>query len=114
MPALPKAEAMIATLTGSNSFLRRQALQARLTAFKKDYGDLAVERLDGQEASYEQMLGSVESQPFLAARKLVVLDEPSVNKAFMEQFEAWTQRVGETTDVIIVEPKLDKRLSYYK
>src|SRR5206468_5350071 len=51
---------------------------------------------------------------FLASRKMVVLRAPSANKKFTEEAETLLAGVSETTNVIIVEPKLDKRLSYYK
>ncbi len=105
---------MIMTLTGSNHFLLQKELTKMVTAFVGQHGDLALERLDGEEASVEQMQGSIESQPFLSAKKLVVLRAPSANKEFTEKFEALLERVAESTELIIVEPKLDRRLSYYK
>lgn len=105
---------MIETFTGANDFARTQALQARVAAFVQEYGDFAVERLDGESASAEQMRASVESLPFLTARKLVVLREPGKQKAFAEQITDILKAVSGSTDVVIVEPKLDKRLSYYK
>ncbi len=105
---------MIVTLTGVNDFARTQE-QAKLVAvFARVYGDMAVERLDGEEASADRMRESVESLPFLTARKLVVLREPGKQKAFAEKIADILAAVAETTDVIIVEPKLDKRASYYK
>lgn len=75
---------------------------------------MGLERLDGEEVSYEQMLGAVQSLPFLAPRKLVVLRAPSACKEFTEKFEQFTEEIAETNDVLIVEPKLDRRLGYYK
>lgn len=105
---------MTETFTGANDFARTQALQARVAAFVQEHGDFAVEKLDGESASAEQMRAGVESLPFLTARKLVILREPSKQKAFAEQITDILKAVSESTDVIIVEPKLDKRLSYYK
>jgi DNA polymerase-3 subunit delta len=75
---------------------------------------MGLERLDGDEVSYERMREAVESLPFLTVRKLVVLREPGKQKAFAEHIEQFLDAIADTTDVIIVEPKLDKRLSYYK
>jgi DNA polymerase III delta subunit len=44
----------------------------------------------------------------------VVLRSPSANKDFVANFEVFCEGVAETNDVVIVEPKLDKRLGYYK
>jgi DNA polymerase III subunit delta len=105
---------MIVTLTGANSFSLNRELRQRVSAFIAEHGDLALERLDGQDASIERLQEAVTSLPFLSAKKLVVLREPGANKQFGEQAEQLLGEAPETTDIIIVEPKLDKRLSYYK
>jgi len=105
---------MIVTLTGENSFGLSAELRRLADDFVRDHGDLALERLDGQEADFERLRESLASLPFLAARKLAVLRVPSANKQFVEKFEQLFAEIPETTDVILVEPKLDKRLSYYK
>ena len=105
---------MITTLTGENEVARGAEVRRAVAGFEKEYGDMAVERLDGEEATYERMAEAAQSLPFLAARKLVVLRAPGANKEFAEKFEAFIAGASETNDVIIVEPKLDKRLSYYK
>jgi DNA polymerase-3 subunit delta len=105
---------MITTLTGENDVMRLGALRERIDAFVAEHGDMALERLDGEESSYDRMHEAVQSLPFLAPRKLVVLRAPGTNKEFTEKFEQFTEDVAETNDVVLVEPKLDKRLSYYK
>jgi DNA polymerase III delta subunit len=105
---------MISTLTGENEVERGAELRRVVAEFEKEYGDMAVERLDGEEASYERMVEAVQSLPFLVVRKLVVLRAPGANKEFTEKFAAFVEAVSDTNDVIIVEPKLDKRLTYYK
>ena len=105
---------MITTLTGENDVERGAALRRAVAAYVNEHGDMAVERLDGEEASYERMVEAVQSLPFLVARKLVVLRAPGANKEFTEKFAAFVEAVSDTNDVIIVEPKLDKRLTYYK
>lgn len=105
---------MITTLTGENDVLRAQALREYMQRFVTEHGDMALERLDGEEATYARMHEAVQSLPFLSARKLVVLRSPGANKEFTEKFEQLADDIPETTDVLIVEPKLDKRLSYYK
>ncbi len=105
---------MIRTLSGENSFGLQLELRAITDVFVAEQGDLALERIDGQEASFERIQEAVTSLPFLASKKLVVLRAPSANKQFVEKFETVLADIPETTDLIIVEPKLDKRLSYYK
>lgn len=108
---------MITILTGTNSFGVRAELKRLTAAFVAEHDDmagLALERLDGEEASYERIVEALQSLPFLAARKMVVLTGPGASKQFAENSEQLLSEVPDTTDLIIVEPKLDKRSSYYK
>jgi DNA polymerase-3 subunit delta len=105
---------MITTLTGANSFLLQAELRRLVTAFVSEHTDMGLEKLDGEEAAYDRMREALESLPFLAAKKLVVLRSPGINKEFSEKASELLQNLSETTDVIIVEPKLDKRTAYYK
>jgi len=102
------------TLTGANDFLRKAELGKLVSAFIAEHTDMAVERYDGDESDPARMRESVASLPFLTERKLVVLYEPGKQKAFAEKIDDILKDTADTTDVIIVEPKLDKRLSYYK
>ena len=105
---------MVITLTGGNSFALGAELRRLAGDFMAEYGELAVEQLDGEEAGFERLAEAVTSLPFLASKKLVVLRAPSTNKMFQERVEQLLAEIPETTEVILVEPKLDKRLAYYK
>ena len=105
---------MITTLTGANFYELKNQERYLIDKFVADYGDMAVEVIDGEEAETETISGSLESLPFLSLRKLVVLKEPSKQRTFIDKAEQLFSNVSDTTDLILVEPKLDKRLSYYK
>jgi DNA polymerase III subunit delta len=105
---------VIITLTGENAFGLKRELNELVAAFLREHGGMALERLDGEEASFERVQEALQSVPFLSSRKMVVLRTPGANKQFAEHAERLLTELPETTDVILVEPKLDKRLSYYK
>lgn len=105
---------MFVVLTGENGFGLRAELDRLVAAFLDEHGDMALERLDGEEASFERMQEALQSLPFLASKKMVVLRAPSANRQFVENAERLLKELPETTDVILIEPKLDKRLGYYK
>jgi DNA polymerase-3 subunit delta len=105
---------VITTLTGENSFAWGELLRQLTDAFVAEHGELTLERLDGEEDDFALIQQALTSLPFLADKKLVVLRMPSKNKQFLEQFEQLLVQLPSMTDVIIVEPKLDKRLNYYK
>src|SRR5437588_5147573 len=105
---------MITSLTGSNNFLIRQKLDQLVDNFVSKYGDLAVEKIDAEEADGQQIMDAVQSLPFLAQRKLVVIRSLSLNKPAAEQIEQIMSAAGETTDLIFFEPLTDKRTIFYK
>lgn len=105
---------MISTLAGQNSLLLRAELDRLVGEFVARHGEMAVEKIDGEEAEYTKITEAVQSLPFLTDKKLVVLSRPGTQKEFTENFESLLELISDSTDVIIVEPKPDKRSSYYK
>jgi DNA polymerase-3 subunit delta len=105
---------MVITLTGANSFLLRRELKQLTNDFLAVHGDMGLERIEGDEVDFGRISEALTSLPFLATKKMVVLRGASANKQFVEQSEKLLSELPETTDLIIVEPKLDKRLAYYK
>ena len=102
------------TLAGENAFGLRHELDRLVGDFVAEHGDLALERLDGEDAEFARLQEALTSLPFLASKKMVVISRGSANKRFVEQIEKLASELPETTDVILVEPKMDKRSVYYK
>jgi DNA polymerase-3 subunit delta len=105
---------MIQVLTGANTFGLQHDLDKIVTKFVHEQGDLALERVDGEESSYERIVEALQGLPFLVTKKMVLLRAPSAQKKFTEDAEKLLADVPETNQVVIVEPKLDKRSGYYK
>jgi DNA polymerase-3 subunit delta len=105
---------MIMTLAGKNDFLIRRRLRQLTDKFLAAESELALEKIDASEAEYETLLDAVQSVPFLAASKMVVLRGLASNKPALEQIEQLISAVAPTTELIIVEPNPDKRTGYYK
>lgn len=104
----------VVTLTGTNHYLLSRKLREVKDEFIAEYSDFGVEAIDGEEASLEQVQGALDSMPFLSSKKLLILKNLSANKQAVEKIDELLSAVGSATDVIIVEPKPDKRGSYYK
>ncbi len=105
---------MITIFAGENVFVRKTEVDKLVQTFMAEHGEFGLERLDGEEVEYDRIRESLESLPFLASKKLVVLRTPGASKQFLENAETLLGNLPDSTDVIIIEPKLDKRLSYYK
>lgn len=105
---------MKVTITGENVALRDQAWQKLVNEFIEKNSDIALEKLDGEEHSFEQLQEALQSLPFFSDRKMVVIRNGSANKIFTESIDKLLKEIPDTTDFILIEPKLDKRLAYYK
>ena len=105
---------MIVTLSGSNDFLVQAELRRTVSDFIKQYGDFGLERLSGEEASFNKIMESVQALPFLADKRLVVLSSIAANKELADKIELMINSVNDQTELVIVEPKFDKRSSLYK
>lgn len=105
---------MIITLTGANDYLRTSELEKLVAEYLAKHSDMGLERLDGEEVEFQSIYNALTSLAFLVPQKLVVLRSPSADKAWLDNAEKLLSDLPETTDVILVEPKLDKRTSYYK
>ncbi len=105
---------MIVALTGSNYYLLRRRMDELTNQFVKEHGELALEKIDAEEAEPQAVLEAVQSLPFLASRKVVVVRGASLNKAISGQIEQIISSAGDSTDIIFYEPSVDKRSSYFK
>jgi len=105
---------MITTLTGPNTFMLQAELNKIRSDFVAEFEDIGLEQLDGEETTAERMIEAAQSLPFLAARKLVILRNPSAQKAFAERIETIIKGVPGSTDLVVVETKIDKRSVYFK
>ena len=105
---------MIRVLTGSNESRIKQELRAAKAQFVTEYGDFGCEDFTAPEASYDKLLESVQAMPFLADKRQVVITGVAGNKELIANMSEFLKQINEQTDVILVEPKFDKRSSAYK
>ena len=105
---------MIITLTGNSSLQLARRLNELTDKFVSQYGTLALERLDASEAEASAILEAVQSSSFLSPKKMVIVRELGTTNSAAEQIEQIISSVLTDTDLVIYEPKPDKRTAYYK
>lgn len=105
---------MAETITGSNGLEIKHHVSGAIKEFKNKHGDLSVEQFDGEKVTFEQLKDAVQSVPFLASRKMVVVRDLSANKDVADKVHDIIALASDTTDLLLVETKLDKRSIYYK
>jgi DNA polymerase-3 subunit delta len=105
---------MIVALSGNNFYLLKRRLNELVDKFVAGNGELALQRIDAEESEPDAVLEAVQSLPFLASRKLVVLRGVGSNKTLSGQIEQIIGSAGDTTDIVFYEPSVDKRTVYFK
>lgn len=105
---------MIRTLSGENDFLLAQEQNRLIHECIEHYGEYALERIDGEEADLQNVVDALGSLPFLTEKKCVVLQQPSKVRGFSDDYASLLDSVSDAVEVLIVEPKLDKRTGYAK
>ena len=105
---------MITTFAGPNSYVLQKALREKRRAFIAQFGDLALETIDVSDWELRKVLDTLGALPFLSPNRLLILHGLAANKPAAEQIDKLLESVSETTNLVIVESKIDKRSVLYK
>jgi DNA polymerase-3 subunit delta len=105
---------MLMTLTGGNKYAVKAELRKFVSDFRAIHGDLAIERIDAEEVEFNDLSQAFTSLSLFSRDKLSIIFNPSKNKEFVEAAEQLLSEAHESSDIILVEDKLDKRLAFYK
>jgi DNA polymerase III delta subunit len=100
---------MITALIGDNSFAIHQALAALISA-----SDSSPERFDGSELEQRQLPDLLMGATLFASHRLVIIRNLSQNTALWAKLPDWLERVADTTHLVLIDEKPDKRTSAYK
>jgi DNA polymerase III delta subunit len=105
---------MIVTLSGTNDFLIESELKKLISEFRSKNDSADIEQIDASESDLQAIIEAVTNLSFLEPNRFIVLRRGSSNKPFMEAIEKILSNTPPTNELIIIEPNIDKRLSYYK
>jgi DNA polymerase-3 subunit delta len=100
---------VIQLLTGENDY----ELTKKVAQLKADFDGVA-ERVDAADLTSEQLADVFAGQTLFALSRMVIIDQPSLNTELWQNMPAWAERLSSDTQILLVEPKLDKRTSAYK
>ena len=105
---------MITVLTGKNDYALRAALDEILSKAEKEIGDIGIEKIDAAESEVDVILQSVQSLPFLAPSKLVVIYNAQSNQQLLDRIEEVIDRTVDEVQAVLVGPVFDKRKNAFK
>lgn len=99
---------MIHLLLGENSFEIDRRLHELIAAFGGE-----VERIDGSEIGPENLPDLLLGTTLFSTERLVIIKGASENKPVWDGLGDWAEK-GIASDLILIEPKPDKRTKTYK
>lgn len=100
---------MITWLIGDNSYEINQALQKIEATF-----DGTPEHLDATELTLKDLPDLLMGVSLFAAQRLVVLKGLAQNTSLWDKIPDWISRVSDTTTLVLIDTKVDKRTASYK
>lgn len=100
---------MITVLTGENSFEIDREVRRIVAGF---HG--TPERVDGVGLVLRQVPDLLMGATLFAEKRLVIIKNLSENKTVWADFADWLPRVSDDIELVLVEPKPDKRTKTYK
>jgi len=113
---------MITLIHGEEEFLRAEALQEIKTALESpDTADLNTTLLDGRKVTLADLRMACDTVPFLAPRRLVIVESllarlaaqegrrSAAQKAYLQGLIDYLDQVPETTDLVLMETVVVRR-----
>lgn len=100
---------MITVISGENSFENERIL-ARIVA---DF-NAVPEKIDGELLEVRHLPDLLMGISLFASRRLIIIKNMSANKPLWNDFEQWIPRLSDDTDLVLIDPKLDKRTKTFK
>jgi DNA polymerase III delta subunit len=100
---------VIVVLCGENDF----ELTKKVAQLKAEFAGLA-ERYDGADLTAERLADIFAGQTLFSLKRLVIIDSPSNSADLWQNMPTWAERLSSDTELVLVEPKPDKRTSVYK
>jgi len=100
---------VITLLTGSNDYEIEHELRVLISGFSGE-----AEVVDGSELSSGRLIDLVSGATLFSDKRMVVIRSLSGNTSVWPTFSAMSERVSDDVQLILVEPKLDKRTATYK
>lgn len=105
---------MISVFIGDNTSERDKALLSYIDQFISINGEMAIDRLNADELTFAKFIDAVTTVPFLSLRRMVLVKYLSNNKEITDKFEIITKRIADSTELVILETRLDNRSIYAK
>src|SRR5690606_9312316 len=94
---------------GDNNYTISRAVKELVANFNGQ-----ADKVDGADIDLNRLADLLAGGGLFNEKKLVIITELSKNKTIWPLLPDWLNRVDTDTELILIEPKLDKRTATYK
>ncbi len=101
-------------LYGAEAYLQKQYRDKLVTALTDDGDSMNFWHVQGKDYSVPQLIDFSETMPFLAERRVIVMENTGVLKSGGEELAVYFAEPCDTTTWILVEGECDKRSKLFK
>lgn len=101
-------------LYGEEVYLRRQYEERIRKTCVTDEDTINYQVYDGKDISVENLIESADTMPFFADKRLLVLKNTEFFVNGNDKIAEYVEKIPETTCIVFVEEKVDKRTKIYK
>lgn len=105
---------MITLITGENEYAIKQYVDSEVAKFVQKHGADGLERRRAEQLEKSDLPDLFGGVSLFSSERLVIIDRPEQSKELTEHLATNVDTVPDDTNVILVEPKPDKRLKWYK
>lgn len=100
---------MVYLFIGENSFEVEREIARRIADF-----DGEIEKRDGEALAVADLQDLLQGQSLFSTKRLIILKQVSENKSVWEILASRIESMSSDIDLILIEPKPDKRIKSYK
>jgi DNA polymerase III subunit delta len=109
--------------TGEETYFLRKKVRAWQEAFREKHGDFNLSVLDGDTVSLGEIMTDATATPFLGEKRLIFVENLPVSSAArknekrdeaLKTLPEKLKDIPESSVVVFVQPKPDKRKAFYK
>lgn len=101
-------------LYGEEEYLKKQYRQKLQDALISPDDTVNLNFYEGKNISVQELIDQAETMPFLADRRLLVIEDSGFFKSASVELAEYLEQVPETTYFLFVESEVDKRQKMYK
>ncbi|MCR5144457.1 MAG: DNA polymerase III subunit delta [Lachnospiraceae bacterium] len=101
-------------LYGDEDYLKVQYRDQLVDALLAGGDKMNLSKFEGKDINVGEVIDLAETMPFFAERRVIVIQDSEFFKSSNDEFAEYLKNIQETTSIVCIEQKVDKRNKAYK